>query len=191
MLPMPPLPSRPLHWGYLGRIPYAEAVELQLAARDGVKPARGRSACSSWSTPTSTPWARNADEADVLAGPEWLRARGVEVAECDRGGQVTYHGPGQLVGYPIINLSPDRRDIRRYVRDLQQVLIRTLSEYGVRRRGAGGAGVHRRLGRGGEDRLDRRPPLAVDHHPRLRPERLDRPLLLRGDHPLRAPPGRA
>ncbi|MFL6234456.1 MAG: lipoyl(octanoyl) transferase LipB, partial [Thermoanaerobaculia bacterium] len=68
---------------------------------------------------------------DILAGPEWLAAMGFEVAECDRGGQVTYHGPGQLVGYPVVNLSPDRRDIRRYVRDLQEVLIRTLAEYGV------------------------------------------------------------
>src|SRR5215218_7912935 len=73
----------------------------------------------------------SASAQDILASEEWLRARGVEVAECDRGGQVTYHGPGQLVGYPIVNLSPDRRDVRRYVRDLQEVLIRTLADYGV------------------------------------------------------------
>jgi lipoyl(octanoyl) transferase len=74
---------------------------------------------------------RNADTGDVVAGAEWLDRRGVEVHEADRGGQATYHGPGQLVGYPIVDLKPDRRDVRRYVRDLEEVLIRTLAEYGV------------------------------------------------------------
>jgi len=68
---------------------------------------------------------------DILVPPEWLKTTGVEVVECDRGGQVTYHGPGQLVGYPIIDLNPDRRDLRRYVGDLVDVLSRTVSEYGV------------------------------------------------------------
>ena len=74
---------------------------------------------------------RTAKPTDIVAGKQWLQDRGVEVAECDRGGQVTFHGPGQLVGYPIIDLKPDRRDIRKYVRDLQQVLVRTLADFGI------------------------------------------------------------
>ena len=74
---------------------------------------------------------RNADRGDLLATSQWLQSRGMTVVECDRGGQVTYHGPGQLVGYPILDLNPDRRDIRRYILDLQEVLMRTLADYGV------------------------------------------------------------
>jgi lipoyl(octanoyl) transferase len=122
---------RPLHWSWLGRVPYAEAVEMQHAARAALKAGEGSERLLLLEHPHVYTLGRNASAEDVLAGPEWLAAMGVEVAECDRGGQVTYHGPGQLVGYPIVNLSPDRRDIRRYVRDLQEVLIRTLAEYGV------------------------------------------------------------
>jgi len=126
-----PAPRRSLHWDYLGRVPYAEAVELQLAARAAVKNGEGPERFFLLEHPHVYTLGRNAGGEDVLASPEWLAARGVEIAECDRGGQVTYHGPGQLVGYPVVNLSPDRRDIRRYVRDLQEVLIRTLADYGV------------------------------------------------------------
>jgi lipoyl(octanoyl) transferase len=122
---------RLLHWDFLGRVPYAAAVELQLAARSAVKTGTGPERLFLLEHPHVYTLGRNAGTEDVLASTEWLKARGIEVAECDRGGQVTYHGPGQLVGYPIVNLSPDRRDIRRYVRDLQEVLIRTLADYGV------------------------------------------------------------
>ena len=124
-------PLRPLHWQYLGRVPYAEALALQLAARAEVKSGEGPERLLLLEHPHVYTLGRNASGADVLASPEWLAARGVEVVECDRGGQVTYHGPGQLVGYPIVNLSPDRRDIRRYVRDLQEALIRTLAGFGL------------------------------------------------------------
>jgi lipoyl(octanoyl) transferase len=122
---------RQLHWSFLGRIAYDEAVELQLAAREAVKRGEGPERLLLLEHPHVYTLGRNAAAGDILALPEVLEACGVAVAQTDRGGQVTYHGPGQLVGYPIVNLSPDRRDVRRYVRDLQEVLIRTLAVYGV------------------------------------------------------------
>jgi lipoyl(octanoyl) transferase len=129
---------RPLHWDFLGPVPYSEAVELQLDARTALKSGTGPERLLLLEHPHVYTLGRNASGEDVLASSEWLRARGIEIAESDRGGQVTYHGPGQLVGYPIVNLSPDRRDVRRYVRDLQEVLIRTLADYGVAAEGREG-----------------------------------------------------
>jgi lipoyl(octanoyl) transferase len=85
---------------------------------------------------------RNGHAANVLASPEVLAATGIEYHETNRGGDVTYHGPGQLVGYPIVHLNEWKRDVHAYVRALEEVIIRTLADFGVPgERVAGATGV--------------------------------------------------
>lgn len=124
-------PHRTVRWGFLGRVTYPEAEALQGRIRSRLRAGRGPEHLLLLEHPHVFTLGRNADGADVLAPRAWLEGQGVEVHECDRGGQVTYHGPGQLVGYPIVDLDPDRRDLHRYMRDLQEVLIRTLADFGV------------------------------------------------------------
>lgn len=135
---------RTVRWNFLGRLGYREALALQHRLRDGVQAGTGPEHLLLLEHDPVYTLGRNAREGDILAPREWLASRGVAVEECDRGGQVTYHGPGQLVAYPILNLSPDRRDVRRYVRDLQEVLVRTLGDFGIegrRREGKAFVGV--------------------------------------------------
>jgi len=127
---------------YLGCVPYGEAMALQAACARRLREAREGEAAGPAAAATEqllllehppvVTLGRNARDTDLLLGADALRQRGIAVERCDRGGQVTYHGPGQLVGYPILDLTPDRRDVARYLRDLEEVLIRTLGRFGIR-----------------------------------------------------------
>jgi lipoyl(octanoyl) transferase len=115
----------------LGRVAYAEGLALQEhLVRERQAGALPDTLLLLEHEPVFT-LGRNARAENVLFPADELRARGFEVFEVGRGGDVTYHGPGQVVGYPVVDLSPDRRDVHRYVRDLEDVLIRTCADYGV------------------------------------------------------------
>ncbi|MBO0798780.1 MAG: lipoyl(octanoyl) transferase LipB [Blastocatellia bacterium] len=116
---------------HLGSMPYAEAHALQQELVEKRKLDEIQDQLLLLEHPHVITLGRAANGANVLID-EAARARfGVELFETGRGGDVTYHGPGQLVGYPIIKLAPDRCDIRRYVRDLEEVLIRTAADFGI------------------------------------------------------------
>jgi len=115
---------------WLGRIRYADGLAIQAEAAREVAEGGEESLLLLEHEPVFT-LGRNADAADVLLDEERRRALGIELFESDRGGKATYHGPGQLVGYPILNLDPDRRDVKGYVTDLEEALIRTLASFGI------------------------------------------------------------
>ena len=123
--------ARPLLIRRLGRVPYGQALALQ----EALVTRRQRGEIDDTlllleHAPVVT-LGRSADRANVLLSREALQARGVALFETGRGGDVTYHGPGQVIGYPIVDLSPDRRDVHRYVRDLEDVMIRVCSDYAL------------------------------------------------------------
>ena len=141
----------PLQVRRLGVVPYAEGLVLQqelVAARKADRIPDQLLLLEH--PPVITLGAKVRDDrSHVLASEQALDEVGVELFEAGRGGDVTYHGPGQLVGYPIIDLRPDRCDIHRYVRDLEEVMIAAAAAFGVRAdrvRGLTGAWV-------GQDKL--------------------------------------
>ena len=115
----------------LGRVGYANALDLQKELETDVIERRERDYLLVLEHPHTFTLGRRSKNDGVLATAELLTKLGAEVFEINRGGKVTYHGIGQIVGYPIISLSPNREDVHRYVRDLEEVLIRTMADFGL------------------------------------------------------------
>ncbi len=112
-----------------GPVPYDDVVVLQMEAEQQVKDGGPETLFLLEHADVIT-IGRNAGREDLLATDSFLAKAGIEVRTSDRGGKATFHGPGQLVAYPILNLAP-KTDVRQYIRSLEETLIRTASEFGV------------------------------------------------------------
>src|SRR5437588_5755 len=115
----------------LGRVEYAAGLEIQKQTETSVLTGQQPDTLLLLEHPHTLTLGRRAAQDGIIVPDRVLKARGVTVFETNRGGKITYHGLGQIVGYPIINLSPDREDIHRFVRDLEEVLIRTMSDFEI------------------------------------------------------------
>jgi lipoyl(octanoyl) transferase len=126
------MPERELWTVPLGRMAYAEALELQRhIARDRISGAMPQDVLLLVEHPPVVTLGRASKEKHLIASPAFLAERGVEVFEVERGGDVTFHGPGQLVGYPIIDLKRHRLDLHWYLRIIETALIEALGDLGI------------------------------------------------------------
>jgi lipoyl(octanoyl) transferase len=133
---------RPLSVLEAGRVPYAEALELQADLVTRRRRGEITDTLVLLEHPHVITLGSTSDPANVLVDRRERARLGIELYEVGRGGDVTYHGPGQLVAYPILDLKPDRKDLHRYLRDLETVLIGVADEYGIRaERSDAGTGV--------------------------------------------------
>lgn len=132
----------------LGRIDYEAALALQKETERAVQTGQQPDTLLLLEHPHTLTIGRRGDNSGILLPAASLAERGVTVFETNRGGKLTYHGLGQIVGYPIINLSPDREDVHRFVRDLEEVLIRTMTDFEIAAfRIPGLTGVHTERGK--------------------------------------------
>ncbi|HHH75878.1 MAG TPA: lipoyl(octanoyl) transferase LipB [Phycisphaerae bacterium] len=118
----------------LGRMPYAQVLKMQLGLVEKVKACPEGPAYMllvEHDPPVITRGRRGGDE-NILASTELLKAKGIELHDTARGGDVTYHGPGQLVGYPIIRVDRKGRSVHGYIRDLEEVLIQLLARFDIK-----------------------------------------------------------
>ena len=132
----------------LGLVDYKSGLRIQKDTEQAVKAGIQPDTLLLLEHPHTLTIGRRGDSSAILLDEDQLRERSVTLFETNRGGKVTYHGLGQVVGYPIVSLSPDREDVHRYVRDLEEVLIRTMSDFGIKGfRIEGLTGVHTERGK--------------------------------------------
>jgi lipoate-protein ligase B len=116
----------------LGQLGYEQALELQRSlARDRISGAIPQDLLLLVEHPPVVTLGRSSKEKHLVASPEFLKSKGVELFEVERGGDVTFHGPGQLVGYPIIDLKRHKQDLHWYLRKIEEALINALADYGI------------------------------------------------------------
>jgi lipoyl(octanoyl) transferase len=125
---------RPIEIRRLGVVPYPDALLLQRSLVEERRAGHLPDLLLLLQHPAVITLGVKGDggRSNVIADASRLAALDIEISEAGRGGDVTYHGPGQIVGYPILDLRPDRCDVHRYVRDLEEVMIRVCADYGVR-----------------------------------------------------------
>jgi lipoyl(octanoyl) transferase len=123
---------RPCNTLDLGRMRYSEALAIQHRIADERKNGRGSDHLLFVEHPHVVTIGRNGNDENVLAPESILGRAGIELHSSDRGGDVTYHGPGQIVAYPIMDLREWKRDVGAFVRSIEQTLIDTLEEFGIR-----------------------------------------------------------
>jgi len=119
---------------FLGLTDYVQALELQMRISRLKKLGFGPDVLLLLEHPPTITLGRNGEWDNLLVSKKTLASRGVSCVEVDRGGDITFHGPGQLVGYPLLKLEAEERDVRRYMRNLEECLIRVLESYGIRAR---------------------------------------------------------
>ncbi|HEV7859380.1 MAG TPA: lipoyl(octanoyl) transferase LipB [Pyrinomonadaceae bacterium] len=123
--------NRTLRVKRLGRLEYGAALAVQKETELAVCKGQQPDTLLLVEHPHTFTIGRKATQSGIIASQDILDGRGIAVFETNRGGRVTYHGLGQVVGYPIINLRPDREDVHRYVRDLEEVLMRALADFRI------------------------------------------------------------
>ncbi|MDH3270502.1 MAG: lipoyl(octanoyl) transferase LipB [Gemmatimonadota bacterium] len=139
---------RTLAVSWMGTVPYGEALELQAELVAQRRRGEIPDTLLLLEHPHVITLGSSSDPQHVLLDEAERERRGIELFQAGRGGDVTYHGPGQLVAYPILDLKPDRKDLHRYLRDLERVLIDVAAEYGIEAvRSEAGTGVWTALGK--------------------------------------------